>query len=267
MENLTYAELVSILGQDAADEIIAQREGSQGVKIPFPIIKVVADALGNELGKFGELVVGAERAKDGEGYSNLGTNLGGGMEFVVCGYAFQFKNYMAGAGKNGAAATVRSNMFRQLSDYDNATYNGARLPKGKEAKTNAGWKLTRINVGLARKDAKSPWIPAIFEVSNTMLYGFGTLLDKASNNGVLSNVLDIRTSHKKKGTTVFVVIDENASKVEPLPAKFLVENSDTIKDIITKFKEYVDAKSGDKATAPTATYQEPKTDSTENSGW
>jgi hypothetical protein len=266
MENLTYAELVSILGQEAADAIISQREGTQGVKIPFPIIKVISDALGNDLGAFGELVVGAERAKEGEGYESLGTNFGKGMEFVVCGYAFQFKNYMEGAGKNGSAATVRSNMFRNLSEYDLATYNGARLPKGKEAKSATGWKLTRINVGLARKDAKSPWLPVIFEVSNTMLYGFGVLLDKASNNGVLSNILSIRTSHKKKGSTVFVVIDETTSTVEPLPVGFLKDNSEVIKDVLNKFKEYVDAKSDN-----TATQEAPKpnapVDNTENSGW
>lgn len=247
MENLTYAELVSILGEDAAQEIMQQREAAQGKggKLPFTMLKKVSDVMGNELGQFGEFVYGAEKSTDDSGestYTSVGVNLGKDFEFVMVTSAFYYKKYVEGAGKNGKGRTFKSNMFKSLSGIETAVdHNGNALPKSKEAKKAAGWKLVRMNAGLVRKSSKDAWAPVIWEVDGTMLYGFNNIIEPDSNKGLLSKVLKVSATHKKSGATVFVVIDEAKSGLGELPKDFFKNESATIKTIIEDMKAYVDS--------------------------
>lgn len=250
MEELSYEELVATLGQETADIIQEQRDaakGTGGSSLPFTFLQKVSDVLGNELGAFSEFVVGAEKSKQDDGsyaWTNTGTNLGKEFQFVVVNVCYYYKRYVEGAGKNGAGKTFTSNIFKSLGEISSAVdYNGNPLPATKEAKREAKWKLVRMNAGVVRKTAKDAWIPCIWEVDGTMLFGFNNVVDSAANGGLLGGVLNIKTSHAKKGATPFVIIDES-SELKPLPKDFFTKDAAVISDITTKMKAYQESKKG-----------------------
>lgn len=248
MENLSREELVSILGEEAANEIIAQREAgnSSGGKVPFTFLNKISDMLGNDLGAFGEFVVGVEKSKDDKGntvYNNKGINLGKNFEFVIVSSCFYYKRFVPGSG-NTQGRVFSSNLMRDLSELEKAVdNNGNPLPKTKDEKKALGWKVVRMNAGLVRKTAKDAWVPCIWEVDGSMLFGFNNVIEGVKDRGILSGVLNITTGIEKKGQIPYVVID-GTSTFKPLPAKFFTDEGTKLSDIILKMKEFIGARQG-----------------------
>ena len=276
MENLSYEELVSILGEEAAKEIIAQRNSntSSGGKVPFTFLNKINDVLGSDLGGFGEFVVGVEKGKDDAGNSiitNNGINLGKSFEFINVRSCFYYKKFVPSTVKGQAGKVYSSNILRTLSDIDNAVdANGNALPKSKDEKKAANWKLVRMNAGLVRASAKDAWVPCIWEVDGTMLFGYNEVNKTGGNikNEDLKGILSITSGIDKSGNVPYVVIDLKKSKFEKFAdIKPITENAEAIKDMTLKMKEFIDARAGVAPSAkPTAPTQEQET-LTEDAGW
>jgi hypothetical protein len=262
METLTLEQLTEILGLEAAQEIIAQRDSANatGGKVPFSFLNKIADAFGNDLGAFGDFVYGAEKGKDESGktiYVNKGTNLGGSFEFVNISSCFYYKKFVPATTKDGQGKVYSSNIMKSLSDLGSAVDSqGNPLPKTKEEKKAAGWKVVRMNAGLVRKTNKDKWEPCIWEVDGSMLFGFNNIIDKdtSKSRGTLSGVMKVVTGREKQGQIAYIVIDEKASAFEALPKDFFKDQAVAITDITLKMKEYVNAKQGSQA-APSAAPQ------------
>jgi hypothetical protein len=273
MNELSREELISVLGLEAAEEILAQREsaGNTAGKVPFGFLTKIADVLGSDLGGFGEFVVGVEKGKDESGnhvITNKGHNLGKNFEFVLVSPCFYYKKFVPATTKDGQGRVFSSNIMKSLGDLDTAVDNqGNALPKSKEEKKAAGWKMVRMNAGLVRKNNKDQWTPCIWEVDGSMLFGFNNVLDKdtTKSRGQLSGVMNITTGMKKNGNIPFVVIDEDASTFTALPKDFFKDQAASITDITLKMKEYVVAKGGN--TPNTAPVAPQASVTTEPEGW
>ena len=242
MENLTYAELVAILGEEAANAIMEQRKASEGSgKLPFKLLKPVAEAMGNELGAFGEFILGSVKNTEGEGYTDLGTNYGKNFQFILVSQGFYYKKFQEVGGKG---KTLMSSMVKSLGELSTIVDNaGNPMPASKEARDTAGWRLIRVNAGLIRKDAKDTWTPCIWEIGGTLLFGFNELVGKSKYGaGALSSILNVVSTHKKNGVSVFVALDEAKSSAEALPTEELKVISEPVKDIINKMREYTASK-------------------------
>lgn len=269
METMSREELVAILGEEAANEIIAQREEAgkaSGGKIPFTFLNKINDMLGNDLGKFGEFVVGVEKSKDESGntiITNKGVNLGTSFEFLNVTSCFYYKKFTPGT-KDAAGKVFMSNIMRTLGDIDKAVdFNGNPLPKSKDEKKAQGWKLVRMNAGLVRKSPKDAWIPCIFEVDGTMLFGFNNVADKdtSGKRGVLTGITKIVTGIDKKGQIPYVVIDDVKSTFEQMPVGVIKDQAENIANITIKMKDYVNSRQGNVAATPAANTQAPTTSS------
>lgn len=276
MENFTLEQLTEILGLEAAQEIIAQRDAanSTGGKVPFTFLNKIADAFGNDLGAFGEFVYGVEKGKDDKGnivITNKGTNVGKNFEYINVSSCFYYKKFVPAATKDGQGKVYSSNILKSLSDLDKAVDGlGNPLPKSKEEKKALGWKVVRMNAGLVRKDAKSPWEPVIWEVDGSMLFGYNNVASKdtSGGRGTLSGVMKITTGMEKQGQIAYVVIDDKASSYAPLPKDFFKENAAAISDITLKMKEYINAKAGDTTSTPSAPVAQAHTTTvSEPEGW
>ncbi len=253
MENLTYAELVAILGEEAANAIMEQRKASEATgTVPFKLVKPIAEALGNELGNFGEFVLGAAKDKGADTFKDKGINFGKSFQFILVSQAFYYSKYVE---VNGQGKTLMSSMCRYLGEIKDLVDNtGVAMPSTKEARDAANWKLVRANVGLIRADDKDTWKPCIWEVKGTLLFGFNELAAKSPNGtAALSTIFNVTSTHKKQGSTVFVTIDENASSVSPLDASVLKEISEDVKDITVKVKDWVESRQVAKAPKATQT--------------
>lgn len=276
MENLSREDLVAILGEEAANEIIAQRDSANTTsgKVPFTFLNKIADAFGNELGAFGEFVYGVEKGKDDKGstvITNKGTNVGKNFEYINVSSCFYYKKFVPATTKDGQGKVYSSNILRSLADLDKAVDGlGNPLPKNKEEKKALGWKVVRMNAGLVRKDAKSPWEPVIWEVDGSMLFGYNNVASKdtSGGRGTLSGIMKISTGMEKQGQIAYVVIDEKASTYAPLPKDFFKDNAAAISDITLKMKEYINAKAGDTTGAPSVPTAQPHTTTvSEPEGW
>lgn len=275
MNELSREELIAILGAEAAEEILAQRESSSNTsgKVPFGFLTKIADVLGSDLGAFGEFVVGTEKSKDEQGntiYTNKGHNLGKNFEFVLVTACFYYKKFVPATTKDGQGRVFSSNIMKTLSDLDTAVDNqGNPLPKTKDEKRAAGWKMVRMNAGLVRKNNKDQWTPCIWEVDGSMLFGFNNVLDKdttSKSRGQLSGIMGIQTGMKKNGNIPFVIIDEDASTFTSLPKDFFTKEAPVITDITLKMKEYINAKAGN-TVAPQASATPQASTTTEPEGW
>ena len=277
MENLSFEELSAILGEEAAKEIIAQRDSnaSSGGKIPFTFLNKIADVLGSDLGGFGEFVVGVEKGKDDAGNPiiiNNGVNLGKSFEFLNVTSCFYYKKFVPSTVKGQAGKVYSSNILRTLSDIENAVDAlGNPLPKTKDEKKAANWKLVRLNAGLVRASSKDKFIPCIWEVDGTMLFGYNEVNKTGGNikNENLKGILSITSGMDKTGSVPYVTIDLKKSKFEKFTdVKVIAENADAIKEVTLKMKEFVDARAGvapsAKPTAPVAPQEETLT---EEAGW
>lgn len=275
MNEMTREELIAILGEEAANEILAQRESASSTsgKVPFGFLTKIADAFGSELGGFGEFVVGVEKSKDESGstiFTNKGKNLGKSFEFVLVSPCFYYKKFVPATSKDGQGRVYSSNIMKTLSDLDSAIDNqGNPLPKSKDEKRAAGWKMVRMNAGLVRKNNKDTWTPCIWEVDGSMLFGFNNVLDKdtTKSRGQLSGVMGITTGMKKQGQIPFVIIDEDNSTFSPLPKDFFKEQAVAVTDITLKMKEYVTAKGGAPVVQSSAPQVPQAQTTTEPEGW
>lgn len=275
MENLSREELISILGLEAANEILAQRDNgkSSAGKIPFTFLNKISALLGDDqLGAFGTFVHSVEKTKDDKGnvtISNPGVNVGTSFEFITITSCFYYKKFSPGT-KDVAGKVSMSNVFKSLSDIDKAVdYNGNPLPTSKDEKKAQGWKLVRMNAGLVRKTAKDAWTPCIFEVDGTMLFGFNNVADKdtSGNRGVLTGIIQLVTAIDKKGQIPYVTIDDAKSAFLPLPVGFFKDQAETIKDVTLKMKEYINSKSGNVAPSVTASAPQAQVTDSEVEGW
>lgn len=276
MNEMTREDLIAILGEEAANEILSQREsaGNTSGKVPFGFLTKIADAFGSELGAFGEFVVGVEKSKDESGgtiFTNKGKNLGKNFEFILVTPCFYYKKFVPATTKDGQGRVFSSNIMKSLSDLDLAVDNqGNPLPKSKDEKRAAGWKMVRMNAGLVRKNNKDTWTPCIWEVDGSMLFGFNNVLDKdpSKSRGQLSGIMGIQTGMKKQGQIPFVVIDEDTSTFSQLPKDFFKDQAATVTDITLKMKEYITAKAGQPSTATNTAPVAPQVaTSTEPEGW
>lgn len=275
MENLTLEQLTEILGEEAAKEIIAQRDSnaSSGGKVPFTFLNKINDVLGSDLGAFSEFVVGVEKGKDDSGASiivNKGTNLGKSFEFLNVTSCFYYKKFVPSSVKGQAGKVYSSNILRTLADIETAVDNtGNLLPKTKDEKKAANWKLVRMNAGLVRASAKDEWIPCIWEVDGTMLFGYNEVNKIGGNvkNASLAGILTIQSGIDKSGNVPYVIIDTDKSKFTKfVDSAELVKSKDLIKEVTLKMKEFVDARAGSAPAAKPTAPVIPATDS-EVEGW
>lgn len=269
METMSREDLIAILGTEAANEILAQREEAgkaSGGKIPFTFLNKINAMLGDETGAFGTFVVGVEKSKDEAGnvvITNKGINLGTSFEFLNVTSCFYYKKFTPGT-KDTKGKVFMSNIMKTLADIDKAVdFNGNPLPKSKDEKKAQGWKLVRMNAGLVRKSPKDAWIPCIFEVDGTMLFGFNNVADKdaSGKRGVLTGITKIVTGIDKKGQIPYVVIDDVKSTFEPMPVGVIKDQAENIANITLKMKDYVNSRQGNVAATPTANTQAPTTNS------
>jgi len=241
MESLTLEQLIATFGEEAGKELYEQMNvGTGGNAAPFPFMKKISD-MDSELGKWGDIVVGTEYEKNEAGERvvvDKGINLGKTFDIIVVNVGYHYSRW-----NEQAQRTESSNAFTDLTKGIKTAvnaYTGEPLPATKEGKRKAEWKMIKQLGVLVRKDAKSPWMPAIYEISGATYYTFGELTDNRPNKGLLDGVYTLTFKKEKKGATTYTVIDVEKSKAAPLP-KDLFTNEDTknmISDITKKMTEY-----------------------------
>jgi len=254
MAQLTQEQLIATFGEEVGKQMFEQMNASTGgATTPFPFVKKISD-IDSELGAWGEHVVGAEYEKNETGervLTSKGTNLGKSFDIVIVNVGYHYSRW-----NEDKQRTESSNYFTDLTKGIKSAvnvYSGEPLPKSKEAKRAEGWKMVKQLGVLVRKDAKSAWQPAIYEVSGKTYFTFGELTDNKPNKGLLDGVYTLVFAKEKKGSTTYTVIDTAKSKHAPLPADLFTndETKEMISDITKKMTEYRAAKqySGDSATS------------------
>lgn len=240
MAALTFEEKVALFGEDVAramQETEAAQKGS-GVGIPYDILKNVSD-IASELGQFGEFIYGTKKEKQPDGTYKVveaGTNIGKEFNFIPVSIAYRYKKWDAKANKN-----FMSSIFMNASDGDTATdSNGNRLPAGKDAKRDAGWKMVKIVAGLVSKKDKDPWVPVVWEIGGKMFFTYNNIANKLPSP-VIGGIVKIKTKFEKQGSTTYSVVDEATSTIAPLPADFLTNNRQIIGEMTIKMKEFFTA--------------------------
>lgn len=249
MAALTFEEKVALFGEDVA-RVMQDTEEAQkgsGVGIPYDILKNIAD-IGNELGQFGEFVYGTKKEKQPTGdwkVTVAGTNVGKEFDFIPVSVAYKYQRWDAKANKNH-----RSSIFMNATEGDLAVdSNGKRLPAGKEAKKEAGWKMVKIVAGLLRKGVKDTWHPVMWEISGKMFFTYNSVANKLPSQ-VIGGIIKVITKFEKQGSTTYTIIDEVASTTEPLPDNFITNNRQIIGEMTIKMKEYFTAYSAKHGSAP-----------------
>mgnify|MGYP003585073246 CR=1 FL=1 len=263
MAALTFEEKVALFGEDVAramQETESAQKGS-GVSIPYSILKNISD-MGNESGQFGEFVYGVKKEKQPDGQYkvvDVGTNIGKEFNFIPVSIAYRYRRWDAKANKNYV-----SSIFMNASDGDMATdSNGNRLPAGKEAKKEAGWKMVKMVAGLVNKKDKEPWVPVLWEISGKMFFTYNNVANKLPNP-VIGGIVKIKTKFEKQGSTTYTVIDETGSSIGTLPADFLTNNRQIIGEMTIKMKEFFtaySAKPKSKSAAPVVEADDDEADS------
>jgi hypothetical protein len=226
MNEMTLEQLIATFGEETGKQLHAQLTAGNGggSQAPFTFLKKIASH-GSELGAFGEFVVGVKTEKQTDGtrtVTDAGINLGTDFEFVIVNIGYKYRKWDQAA-NNGKGRSLSSNIFTKLDQIASAvdSYSGTPVPKSKEDKKEAGWKLVRINAGLVRKDAKSDWVQAIWETDGKLYFTLGEVIGQRSDNGLLAGVLSIHTKLESKGATQFSVIDVAKSNLEVgLPTGF-----------------------------------------------
>jgi len=270
MENVTMSreELIAVFGEETAALMLAQMESNTGGKgAPFSFVKKIAD-MDSELGKWGEHVVNVQSEKNDAGeriITDKGINLGVSFDIFVIDTAYQYSRW-----DDVKERTETSNVFTDVTTGMASAVNlanGEPLPKSKEDKKAAGWKMRKIMGVLVRSDAKSPWIPAIYEISGKTYYTFGVLTDNKPSKGLMDGIYTLKFKKEKKGSTTYTVIDTDASVFTPRPADFFSnpETRDMISDVAKKmaaWRESLQAPDSTKQATPvgSGTQEEPDDD-------
>ena len=100
--------------------------------------------------------------------------------------------------------------------------------------------MNKIMGVLVRKDAKSEWQPAIYEIRGKTYYTFGVLTDNKPSKGLMDGIYTLKFIKEKKGSTTFTVIDVPKCEFTARPADFFAD--ETVKtlcgDITNGMTEY-----------------------------
>lgn len=241
MNNMTREELIATFGEETGNMMFDQMAGnSGGGGAPFSFIKKISDH-DSELGKWGEHVVNVKTEKNDNGekiVTDPGVNLGTSFDIFVVNIGYQYSRW-----NDEKERTETSNAFTDIvSGIASAvnSYSGEPLPASKEDKKAADWKMKKVMGVLVRKDAKSEWIPAIYEVSGKTYYTFGVLTDNKPSKGLMDGIYTLKFVKEKKGSTTFTIIDTTKAEFTPRPADFFQDDSvRTLSgDLTTKMTEW-----------------------------
>ena len=241
MNGMTKEQLIATFGEETGNMMYEQMNASSGgAGAPFPFVKKISDH-DSELGKWGEHVVGIKTEKNDAGeriVTDKGVNLGASFDIFVVNVGYQYSRWDDVKERN-----LTSNSFTDIvSGIAGAvdSYTGEPLPASKEAKKEAGWRMKKVLGVLIRKDAKSPWIPAIYEISGKTYYTFGVLTDNKAGKGLMDGIYTLKFAKEKKGSTTYTVIDTAKSVFTPRPDNFF--SDDDVKtfcsDITNKMADY-----------------------------
>jgi hypothetical protein len=241
MENLTLEQLIATFGPEVGQQMYDQMNASTGGnQAPFPFVKKISD-MDSELGAWGDHVVGTTYEKNEAGERvvvDKGTNLGKSFDIVIVNIGYHYSRW-----NDEKQRTESSNAFTDLSKGIKTavnSYTGEPLPATKEAKKKDDWKMVKQMGVLVRKDAKSPWIPAIYEVSGKTYFTLGELVDSRANKGLLDGLYTLVFKKERKGSTTYTIIDTEKSKIAPLPSDLFTneETKGDISEITKKMTEY-----------------------------
>jgi hypothetical protein len=278
MENMTLEQLIATFGPEVGKQMFEQMSAASGGgnRAPFTYLKKVSTH-GSELGAFGDFVYGVETEKQADGtraVTDTGTNLGTSFEFIIVNVAYRYRKWDAAA-NNGKGRNLQSNIFTDLKQINTPggvvdVFSGKPLPKTKEEKKEADWSLVRINTGLVRADAKSPWVPVIFETSGSLYFTLGNVIGNQLHGGLLSGIAKLTMKLASKGSTQFSVVNEEKSSFEPLPKDFWTDDNikAMLSDITLKMADYASQGqyTGSAAAATTGTTT-PASDTQDESNW
>ena len=212
--------------------------GKGGSGAPFTFVKKISTPV-SDLGSFGDFVINSKYEKDAKGTKTLvdkGINLGTEFDVVFVSVGYRYTQW-----DEASQRTLSSNAMTDLGSLKTAVnaYTGVPLPTSKEDKKAAGWKLNKVCGILVRKDKKSDWSPAIWELSGKMFF---TLNNIVGSGGLLDGIYSMRFATETKGSTMFTVIDEEKSTNLGLPALQKLFTDKTVTDLMgevsTKMAEY-----------------------------
>jgi len=241
MNGMTKEELISTFGEEVGNQMHEQMNASSGGSgAPFTFLKKISDH-DSELGNWGDHVIGIKTEKNDDGVkviTDKGTNLGASFDIFVVNVGYQYSRW-----DDVKERSETSNSFTDIvSGIKGAvnSFTGEPLPASKEAKKEKDWKMNKVMGVLVRKDAKSPWTAAIYEISGKTYFTFGELTNNKPNKGLMDGIYTLKFLKEKKGSTTFTVIDTEKSKFEKTPAGFFGdEDVRTLAgEITTKMTDY-----------------------------
>lgn len=271
MSQLTYEMKVALFGQEVADAMQAEEDaakGGGGVRLPFTTLDKISD-IASPLGAFGDFVHSVVKEKNpttGEWeVKESGVNLGKDFQFIPISIFYRYKRWNDGTSKN-----EYSSIFKMASDGDSVVdYKGNPLPKGKDAKKDAGWSMQKCVAGVARKNAKDKFVPVVWEMTGKLFYTYNEV-ERTATQPILGGLFNIVTKLEKQGSTNYSVIDTVKTKVEALPQNLFTDYKDMVSDVTLKIRDYVSAKQGasnsTQSSAPT-TQSTPNTTVGGDDGW
>lgn len=269
MSQLTYEMKVALFGQEVADAMQAEEDaakGGGGVRLPFTTLDKVSD-IASPLGAFGDFVhsvVKEKNATSGEWeIKDNGVNLGKDFQFIAVSIFYRYKRWNETTSKN-----EYSSIFKMANDGDSAVdYKGNALPKGKDAKKDAGWGMQKCVAGVVRKNAKDKFVPVVWEMTGKLFYTYNEV-ERTATQPILGGLFNIVTKLEKQGSTNYAVIDTAKTKVEPLPQNLFTDYKDVVSDVTLKIRDYVNAKQGGTTTATSSsTTSTPNTTVGGDDGW
>ncbi len=242
MNKMTREELVATFGEETGNMMFDQMNESSGSGgAPFTFLKKISDHDSETGAKWGDHVINAKFEKNDAGEKVLvdkGTNLGDSFDIFVVNVGYQYSRW-----NDAAERTETSNAFTDIVSGIKGAVNshtGEPLPKSKDDKKAADWKMKKVMGVLVRKDAKSPWEPAIYEISGKTYYTFGVLTDNKPSKGLMDGVYTLKFEKEKKGSTTYTIIDVKKATFTPRPADFFQD--ETVRtlagDITTKMTEW-----------------------------
>jgi len=225
MEDMTLEQLVATFGQEVGQQMFDQINASSGgAGAPFSFVKKISDH-DSELGKWGEHVVNVKTEKNDAGdriVTDKGINLGASFDIFIVNIGYQYSRW-----DDAKERSFTSNSFTDLTTGIATavdSHSGEPLPESKEDKKAANWRMNKVMGCLVRKDAKSDWIPAIYEVSGKTYFTLGELTNSKSRQGLMDGIYTLKFIKEKKGSTTFIVVDAPKCGYEAInPGEFFGE--------------------------------------------
>ena len=268
--NMSKEELIAVFGAEVGAQMFEQMSGNLGGGgAPFTFVKKISDH-DSELGKWGEHVINVKTEKNDAGervITDKGTNLGTSFDIFVVDMGYQYSRW-----DDIKERTETSNPFTEISSGIASAVNsctGEPLPATKEAKKDAGWKMNKILGVLIRKDSKSDWTPAIYEISGKTYYTFGVLVDNKPGKGLMDGIYTLHFKKEKKGSTTFTVIDTEKSIFTPRPVDFFTDPKvvEFAGELTKKMAEYRLSQQHTSATPDTSTAASVPTEEEDTVAW